>query len=111
MTAITFAFTAANQSTPAMAGTNGYLKTKDVSRDTFYVLLDETSNLTAGGIELVARTKVGSTTYTALAGLMETKGIFAFVVHPNCEYFLRTNATFSGSVTGVLSEGSELKGN
>lgn len=108
MPSIPFNFTNTNQSINPMPGTNGYFKRKDVGRDTFFVLVDETASFT-GGINLKQRIKVGDTTYTSTADTITTAGSFVFVMHPNSEYFLETAANFSGTATGVLSDGSDVE--
>lgn len=104
MAEIAFSFNAGSQSTAALLGANSYLKRKDVARDTFFVLVDETSSFT-GSIEIVERGKVGNTVYTAVAGTITVPGSYSFIVNPVNEYFVRT-ATFTGTATGFISDAS-----
>lgn len=101
-----FSFTGSSQTSPVVAGTNGYNKHKDVGRDTFFVLIDQTSSFT-GSILLKAEIKEGATTYTANAGDITEAGVYAFLMHPNTNYYLQT-FNFTGTATGVLSDGSTV---
>lgn len=103
---IAFNFTGPSETVTVLEGTNSYNKTKDVGRDTYYVLVDDTTAVTAGTVNLVATAVVDGVTYKSSTPITLTPNVYPFIVHPDLDYTLETSADFAGVAVGFLSDGS-----
>jgi hypothetical protein len=109
---VAFNFDGASQTVTEIDGTLGKFKRETgVALDTFYVLVDETSNITAGYIEIVTSSEVDGVTYTATQPLFNssdvtktTQGVYPFIVALDADYTVRTSGDFAGTAVGYISD-------